>query len=120
MVRANWRTDRYGGRPGIFYQPRLAPSGDRIAFNRPEAQTGNRDVWLIDVARGLAAPLTEHASNDWNAVWSADGKRVAFNSDRDGTPVGKVFLKQSLDTAGGEGPLPGAAGAPSDWSRDGE
>jgi hypothetical protein len=48
------------GPPTIdLYQPRLSPKGDRIAFTRPDPKNGNRDVWIIEVDRGIAAPLAQ-------------------------------------------------------------
>ena len=100
-------------------QPRLSPQGDRVVFTRPDVQTGNRDVWTMDVARGLAARLTLHPANDWRAVWSPDGKRIAFGSDRDGGTESVLYLKRSMDPGGEESSL-GIGFGPTDWSRDGQ
>lgn len=75
------------GPRGHYEQPRLSPRGDRIAFNRSDEQTGNRDTWSIEIARGVSARLTTHEANDWFPVWSPDGKRMVFGSDREGAPI---------------------------------
>jgi Tol biopolymer transport system component len=46
--------------------------------------TGNSDVFLVDAASGDAKNLSNHPSADGFPAWSADGKHVAFSSDRDG------------------------------------
>jgi serine/threonine protein kinase/Tol biopolymer transport system component len=111
------QTGTLGG-PGDIYQPRLSAQGDRVAFTRPDAQNGNRDVWTMTVPRGGATRLTVDPSNDWHAVWSSDGKRIAFASDRDG-PVERLFVKPSNDAGGADSAMGTATGALSDWSRDG-
>ena len=117
--RSGEQTGTVGG-PGIFYQPRISPRGDLVAFNRPDTQSGNRDVWTVDVARGIAARLTIHPANDWHAVWSPDGKRMAFASDRSGQRETTLYFKQSIDAGGEELPLLDLEGGPTDWSRDGQ
>ena len=107
------------GAPGNVAEPRISPQGDRVAFTRPDAQIGNRDIWTIDIARGFAARLTLDPANDWHAVWAPDGKQMAFGSDR-GAPEAKPYIKRSLDPTGEEVRLANTETSPTDWSRDGQ
>lgn len=43
---------------------------------------GNWDLYMIDMATGLEYRLTDDLSDDINPVWSDDGSRIAFQSDR--------------------------------------
>ena len=79
---------------------------------------GNRDVWILDLARGGVTPFTRHPSVDGHPVWSPDGSRIAFHSQRNGTF--DIWVKPftvegsetvALGTPANEWPL--------DWSRDG-
>ena len=103
---------------GELSQPRLAPAGDRLAFDRPDAHDGNRDLWVAELTRGIVAPLTTNPANDWNEVWSPDGKQILFSSDRKGTAKLVSYLKKSMEPDAEEYPtdLPRD---PSDWSTDG-
>jgi Tol biopolymer transport system component len=108
------------GAPGNFLQPRISPRGDRVSFTRPDDKTGNRDVWTIEVARGIAAPLTVNPANDWHGVWAPDATRMVFDSDRGGGPEGALYIKKSIDAGAEESLLVDAPmGGPTDWSRDG-
>jgi Tol biopolymer transport system component len=108
------------GPPTIdLYQPRLSPKGDRIAFTRPDPKNGNRDVWIIEVDRGIASPLTRNIANDWHAVWSSDGTKVLFNSDRGGKSEGALYVKSALEASSEETQLVDVQSSPTDWSRDG-
>ena len=111
------QTGTLGG-PGDFSQPRISAQGDRVAFTRPDAQNGNRDVWTIEVARGIAARLTLDPANDWFAVWSPDGKQMAFSRTA-AASAGSPHFKSSIDSGGRGIALVGRAGGISDWSRDG-
>ena len=85
-------------------QARISPQGDRVVFSRPDPQTGNRDVWYIELARGIMARLTTHVANDWHAVWSPDGRQLLFGSDRAGGPAVMPYLKSSMDPGSEESP----------------
>ena len=102
-----------------LYQPRLSPKGDRIAFTRADPKNGNRDVWIIELDRGIATPLTRNAANDWHPVWSADGTRLLFNSDRAGKSEGLLYMKSALDASAEETQLLDMESWPTDWSPDG-
>jgi dipeptidyl aminopeptidase/acylaminoacyl peptidase len=41
-------------------------------------------VWLTDTRSGTTRNLTGDGSSSWGPVWSPDGSRLAFYSDRDG------------------------------------
>jgi Tol biopolymer transport system component len=105
--------------PGFHSQPRLSSDGKRLAIAIPDPESGNRDIWLVDMATGNRTRFTSNPANDWVPVWSPDGSRLAFASDR--TPRSSIFRNA---VSGGEEELllapPEAGGAfPSDWSRDG-
>jgi len=106
------------GPRGELSQPRLSPNGDRVAFTRPDAQTGNRDIWYVEIARGVAARLTTDVANDWFPVWSPDGRQILFGSDRGGGSRMGVYMKSSMDPGRDESPLTQATEEPYDWSRD--
>jgi eukaryotic-like serine/threonine-protein kinase len=105
--------------PGENSQARLSPQGDRVAFSRPDPQTGNRDVWYIEIGRGITSRLTTHVANDWHPVWSPDGRQLAFGSDRDGGPGVLPYLKTSLDPGSNESRLLSKESLPKDWAANG-
>jgi serine/threonine-protein kinase len=69
--------------PGPYRNPTLSPDGTRVAVERTDPQSRTQAIWLIELARGVASRFTFDAHNDIYAVWSPDGSRIAFGSDRD-------------------------------------
>ena len=57
-----------------------SPDGKQIAF------VLRGEIWLIPVAGGDAKRLTDDPANDNDIVWSPDGKRLIFVSDRGNQP----------------------------------
>src|SRR5262245_42035311 len=53
----------------------LSPQGDRAAVDI--VTNGNRDIWVVDLARSVAQPITFDPGADWTASWSPDGSRLA-------------------------------------------
>ena len=63
----------------------LSPDGARAAFGLAD-DSGNADVWVSDLSRGTLTRLTTDDAFDGNPLWSPDGRRVVFRSDRNGQP----------------------------------
>jgi serine/threonine protein kinase/Tol biopolymer transport system component len=97
-----WMVSISGGEPqrlfvGDAVQPRVSPHGKRIAFwsvpSDPSSKrlggsslAGlNRDVWTIDINGDHPVRVTAHEANDWNPVWSPDGRWLYFLSNRAGS-----------------------------------
>jgi eukaryotic-like serine/threonine-protein kinase len=99
--------------PGDFANPALAPDG-RVAVER--VVDDNRDIWILDQLR--MRRLTTDSGRDRFPVWSHDGARVFFASDRQG--LQKMFV-QAADGVGAAATVidPSQASVPNDVSRDG-
>jgi serine/threonine-protein kinase len=68
--------------PRSYLSPRLSPDGTHIAVS---AQDQDLDLWLWDLVRATLTRLTFDPGSDDYPVWTADGRRLIFNSDRGGT-----------------------------------
>jgi serine/threonine protein kinase/Tol biopolymer transport system component len=105
------------GQPGNYVRPWLSPDGKRAAVDGVDSQ-GNRDIWLVDLASGNSTRFTFDPATDIFPVWSADGSRVVFSSDREGP---RNIYQKNATGAGKEEPLLKSAANifPVDWSVDG-
>ena len=97
---------------------RISPDGSRMVYASMDPKTGNRDLFIMDAARGIPARITQNAANDWLPVWSPDGQKLLFGSDRNGGPVVLTFLKSATNIDAPEIAM-GSGPNPEDWSRDG-
>ncbi|WP_026969926.1 S41 family peptidase [Algoriphagus terrigena] len=77
--------------PSWLRYPAISPDGSQIAF------TYKGDLYLVSSTGGKASQLTFHEAHDFKPIWSADGKQIAFASDRYGNF--DVFV---MAAAGGE------------------
>jgi eukaryotic-like serine/threonine-protein kinase len=98
---------------------RFSPDGKRIAFNTA-AQTS--DIWIYDLARSFKTRLTfgKDGVQGSDAVWSPDGKRIAYASYR---PAQYAVRITNADGSGTDEVLVAPdiiPKWPNDWSHDGK
>jgi Tol biopolymer transport system component len=108
------------GEAGQYGPIRLSHDGRQLAATINEPGSGHGDIWTFDIARNVASRLTFDDAHDTQPVWSPDGSRVAFQSDRE-KDTGDVYIVRA-DGRGepellfaSEGPV-----SPTDWSPDGK
>ena len=65
-----------------YEHPRLSADARTIVVARNEPS--DRHVWKYDIGRDTLVKLTFESSNDW-PVWSADGRKIFYGSNRAGT-----------------------------------
>jgi Tol biopolymer transport system component len=110
--RSGKQLERVGNPTSNIRSPALSPDGTRLAFHR--SVNGNTDIWLLDVRRGVLSRFTSSNEGDFYPLWSPDGGRLVFGTNRDlfekpaiGAGAEKVLLKTSTSKN------------PTSWSRDG-
>jgi Tol biopolymer transport system component len=112
--------ERVGDNSTGRYGPWLSPDGRTVALTR--SVDGNSDVWLMDVQRGVMRRFTSDAASEHSGVWSPDGSRIVFSSNRGG------FYNLYVKAASGAGreellateaPKDVTDRLPSSWSLDG-
>jgi len=96
--------------------PRLSPDGRRVAVGIVEQES---QVWLYDLSRDTLTRFTFDGNYNPIPIWTADGKRIAFESNKEGVP--NVFW-QLADGSGGLERLTTSEfiQVPMSWSPDGK
>ena len=87
------------GPPDHYRNPALSPDGKRLAVAVLDLKTGTSDIWLMEVGRGRKSRFTFDPAVDDMPVWSPDGSRIAFQSERSGRVA---FYHKSSSGTGGE------------------
>ncbi|HSW38265.1 MAG TPA: hypothetical protein VLL97_02095, partial [Acidobacteriota bacterium] len=106
------------GRAAEYGNFSLSPDEKSVVFERTE--NSNEDIWILDLHRGVTTRLTLDSGEDHIPIWSPDGLRVLWSSNRGGL----VSLYTKAATGAGQDELLIKINAPdawsSDWSRDGK
>ncbi len=102
--------------------PSISPDGLLILFSRgwvdKMEDRSRSNLWIVDVEGRRVRELTHGNWRDFSPVWSPDGKKVAFLSDRDGTTQIHVMWLDTREVA----QLTHVENTPNDlaWSPDGK
>ena len=105
------REESLNGPPRAYQSVSISPDGTRIALE--VLGSGLEDLWLYDVRGQSASRLTFDVADDLWPVWTPDGERVLFLSQRGG-PYG-LFSKRA-DGTGQPEQLVSFEGQPLLWS----
>jgi serine/threonine-protein kinase len=65
---------------GYQAPPRISPDGSRLAISI--ADSGGSDIWIYDLEREIPTRLTFDPAADQFPLWTPDGQRIVFGSDR--------------------------------------
>jgi Tol biopolymer transport system component/tRNA A-37 threonylcarbamoyl transferase component Bud32 len=63
-------------------QPAYSPDGRSVLLS--SNQSGNLDLWMLDLATGSRRQLTDDPAQDWDPAFTPDGRSVLWSSDRGG------------------------------------
>ena len=106
--------------PDAYLGPRYSPDGKKVLFT---LRAAGYDLWSYDIVRQVKTRLTfapDSSQANIRAIWSPDGKRIAYASIR----RGKYGLyEKAIDGSGKEealGEPTELAVYPTDWSPDGK
>ena len=67
--------------PHVYIYPRISPDGRRVAVAVAGQET---QIWLYDLGRDTLTRFTFGGSLNSVPAWTSDGKRVAFESNKEG------------------------------------
>jgi eukaryotic-like serine/threonine-protein kinase len=101
-------------RPMTRFAARVLADGKRVAFSELHL---NKDIWIFDPVRGTEDRATFEGQNSF-PIWSADGSKMAFRSDRSG-PLG-IYVATATNTREVTPLTPGPMDVPSSWTPDGK
>ena len=63
----------------------FSPDGRFVVYDfPPQEKFPNRDIFLLATDGSREIPLVQHPANDFFPIWTPDGKRILFVSDRTG------------------------------------
>ena len=68
--------------PSTYLVPRVSPGGRRVAVATLDPETGQRDIWNIDLDRAVSTRLTFGEGISTDPVWTPDGGHITFASTR--------------------------------------
>ena len=105
--------------PGPYEHVRVSPDGSRLAVGSNDGREAN--VSVFDVGGKTAMRRLTFGGRNRYPMWSPDGQRVAFQSNREGDEA--IFVQRADGTGAVERitkPEPEESHIPEDWSPDGK
>lgn len=106
------------------YYPSLSPDGTKVAYTaQPGSEMGMpMKIFVMNLDGTDLTPLTNSVDGNWHPVWSSDGTKIAFVSDRDRDANNGAVISIYMMNADGSGQTRLTHGPYDDyptWSPDG-
>ena len=100
----------------------LSPDATRAIVTLPRGVRTPRDIWIVDLLRGIRLPFTPDERFETAAVWSPNGSRIAFNGGHAGPRSSLNLYVKSSNGVGLEQVLveDSMSKSPSSWSHNGQ
>ena len=105
-------------RAGRYTSVAIAPDNARAVLVRQDSASSS-SLWLIDLTRASAIPLSTGGGRNTSPVWSPDSTRIMFASDREGH---QAFYEKTVADSSAERKVVGfddRTAEPRGWSHDG-
>ena len=119
LVDRDGLVERLNTPPKQYLSPRLSPDGQTLVVQSVEES--ENVIWVYDLTGDTAIQQLTFEGNNHRPVWTPDGQRITFSSDRDGTmslywmPADGSGVAERLTTA-----EEGISHWMGSWSPDGE
>jgi serine/threonine protein kinase/Tol biopolymer transport system component len=99
---------------------RISPEGVRVAFAVIDRRSSTGDIWIFDLKRGVSTRLHSDTAHELEPVWTPDGTKLLYGSDRRGAP--DIYEIATGESPGNEKVVLEQEGfqQPEDVSRDGQ
>ena len=91
------KNPKFLGAPALYAQIDIAPNEDRVASGIFDLNAGSPDIWIYDISRDVPLRLTFDPEFDASPIWSPDGSRVVWRSNR----KGRYDLYQKVSSGAG-------------------
>ncbi len=118
LDRAGNRIGRVPTAPGRDEFHAISPDGSRLASVR-SPNASETDIWILEMARGTLSRFTYGGAFFSNPIWSPDGRRLIYESNRSGR--WDLYMR-AIAGSGEEEPIYQSQSFfkhPADWSSDG-
>lgn len=92
----------------------MSPDGARLLVSLTDGGSRSRDIWILDMTRGVPTRVTFDPADERSAAWSPDGKSIVYRRD------GELFTRPV--EGGPEQPflVDKRSKDPRGWSKDGK
>jgi len=74
------RMQRVLGSADSYADPAVSPDGTRVAYEIQASPSG-RQVWVLDIERGVRTVVSQHGKLADSPVWSADGRVLYYDEN---------------------------------------
>jgi serine/threonine-protein kinase len=103
-------------RPYFLFPTSWSRNGRFLAYTELHS-TSSRDIWILDRADGSLAPFVVTPAEEMGAMFSPDGRWIAYSSNESGVP--EVYVRP-FPGPGGRSQISTEGGAEPVWSPDGQ